>query len=175
MKKPTALVLLAAMALTMFAFIPAFAGEASAEVVHIVYFNNSGKLGGTGLAGSNEADYAMVHDLILKETGIDVEVIVPPVGSEGDKLNTLLASQTPLDLFYGSWGKYVDAIQPITEPMNNYGQHIIAAWPEEAINGMKRGDDYMGTMRNTPMAPYPIWLRTDWLEKCNLQFPTTID
>lgn len=174
MKRTLSLILAALLLLAASAVAPVMAEEPT-EPAHIVYYNNSGKLGSTGLAGSNEADYKMVHDYILEQTGIDVEVIVPPVGSEKEKLNTLLASQAQLDLFYGSWSEYEEAIQPITEAVNNYGQTMLAAWPQEAISGMMRGDDYMGTMRNTPTTPYPIFLRSDWLEKCGLEYPTTID
>lgn len=174
MKKVLALAMAAALALSA-TTLPALAEGSTTEPVHIVYYNNSGKLGSTGLAGSQEAAYNAVHDVILNATGVDVEVIVPPVGSETEKLNTLLASQSPLDLFWGSWGQYNDAIQPITDSMNNYGKNILAAWPQEAIAGMMNGEDYMGIMRGTPGTCYPVFLRTDWLEKCGLKMPTTID
>lgn len=175
MRKRLSLLLALALALTALLTFPTVA-LTEGEPIKIVYYNNSGKLGSTGLAGSNEVDFKEVHDKVLEATGIDVEVIIPPVGSEKDKLNTLLASQSQLDFFYGNWTEYKDAIQPITGVINEYGKNILAAWSDEAIIGMTNPDgEIMGIMRNTPTTPYPVFLRSDWLEKCGLEYPTTID
>jgi putative aldouronate transport system substrate-binding protein len=173
MKKTLSILLVFIIMLSLGAF--ALAQETD-DPVTIYYYNNSGKLGATGLAGSEEESLKEVHDIIQEATGVDVQVIVPPVGSETEKLNTMLAGQEPIDLFWGNWMTYEDAIQPVTESLKKYGQHIMAAWPEEAISNMTRADgEIMGVMRSSPVTPYPIFIREDWLAKYGLEFPKTLD
>lgn len=142
----------------------------------IVIFQNTGKLSAAGATGSTEEAYKMVQDKILEETGILVEVIVPPTGSGAEKLNAMLASRQEMDVFQGSWVTYYDAVQPVTELLDEYGENILAAWSEDTVRSLTRQGEIIGMPRQiAPARAYPTYVRQDWLDKLGLAAPTTIE
>lgn len=155
------------------------AEEGAQAPVKIVVYNNSGSIAGAGSeAGADPAIMEQIHQWMLENTGYDVQVIVPPAGNETEKLNLLLAGGDQVDLFWGDWSEYASkkVIVPINSYLDGKGQDIVKAWPEEAWKAMtdKEGNIY-GVPRSTPNLGNPTWIRTDWLEKENLEMPKTID
>lgn len=144
----------------------------------IIIFQNSGIVQSSGKAGSNAEDLAAVKQYILDATGIEIEVIIPPTGEENTKLDAMLAMQEPIDLFWGEWSKYANqgAIQPLTTQISESGQAIVSAWGEENMSQVTGNDGQIwGVPRLAPLAVYPVFVRTDWLEKIGKPAPTTID
>lgn len=144
----------------------------------IVIYQNCGIVQSSGKAGSNATDLAAVKKYVKDATGIDIEVIIPPAGQEATKINMLLASKEPIDLFWGDWTKYADqgAIQPLTKQIKENGSSITSVWGEESMSQMtdSKGEVW-GVPRLAPLVTYPIYVRTDWLKKIGKEAPTTID
>lgn len=143
----------------------------------IVIYQNSGVVQASGKPGSYKEDLDTIHDMILDQSGIDVQFIVPAAGGDAnDKLNAMLATQQQIDLFWGSRYTFADVIQPLNDAYEAHGSHIKELWPDEAFTGLtdKEGKIW-GTPRGFPTAPYPLHLRTDWLKAVGMEYPKTID
>lgn len=62
------------------------AGTAGDDVPTIVIYNNSGAFSVSGAeAGSDESAYKEMQDYILEQTGVKVEVIMPPSDASADR------------------------------------------------------------------------------------------
>ena len=104
------------------------------EVPTIVIYNNSGAFSVTGAeAGSDESVYKEMQDYILQETGVKVEIIMPPSdgSAAAEKLNLLLAGGDQIDAWWGSWTDY--ASDGIILPLTDYvkapeGQALYELW-----------------------------------------------
>lgn len=147
------------------------------EMPKIYIYQNTGALNQRP-EGSVPDALTEIQTMYKEQLGIEPIAIVPPKGSEGEKLNLLLGSKDEVDVFQGNWDQYASkgAIIPINDLLDEYGQDIKQAWPEEAWEYMtdKEGNIW-GVPRGMPSIHYPIWVRTDWMEKLNLEMPTTID
>ena len=147
-------------------------GASQGEIPEIYYYVGEGDQTTAKTAG-----YDAVQQWILDQIGVKVHSLYSPSG-EGTKVNLLLASGEPLDIFTGSWTTYraLDAIQPITDSMRKFGQDVYDAWPEDLWKAMTDADgDIWGTVRGFPRAAWPLLIRNDWLEQHNLDQPKTID
>ena len=147
----------------------------------ITIFNNSGTLQFD--AGGSDPDVLQrVQDYIAEASGVRPVVIVPSGGGDvaTEQLNLLLGSSDPVDLFQtptsAGWHDYAQAIIPIGDLLEEYGQNILAVIPESQFNIMKNADgEIMGIPRTTPTSPYITWVRQDWLDELGLEVPTTWD
>lgn len=150
-------------------------GAQDEPVIYI--FNNSGTLQFD--AGGSDPDVLQrVQDYIAQESGVRPVVIVPGgAASATDQLNLLLGSSDPIDLFQtpgNGWHDYAQAIIPITDLLEEYGQNILAVIPEDQWDIMRNADgEIMGIPRSTPTSPYITWVRQDWLDELGLEVPTT--
>jgi putative aldouronate transport system substrate-binding protein len=147
------------------------------EAAKLVVWVDSGK---TQLRpeGSTADSLKEVHDYILKEVGVDLTGVLSPVDSNAatTKLNLMLSTKEQMDIWEGSWATYKDTVLPLNELLDQYGQDIKKAWPEEAWNLMKDKDGKIwGIPRSISTVAHPVWVRTDWLQKLNLQMPKTLD
>lgn len=143
-----------------------------------VYVNNGAGTGAGADTGSQTEGQQAVRDYFKEKIGIDVIPIIPPKGNEDAKLNMLLASDEKLDLFWGNWEKFSDknAILPLNDLIEQYGQNIKSNWPAESWTAMTDAEGTIWAMpRNTPTISYPAYVRTDWLEELGLAMPKTID
>jgi len=145
----------------------------------IYIFNNSGTLQ-FDAGGSNPDVLQQVQDYIAQESGVRPITIVPSgAASATDQLNLLLGSRDPIDLFQtpgNGWHDYAQAIIPITDLLDEYGQNLLSVIPEEQWEIMKNADgEIMGIPRSTPTSPYITWVRQDWLDELGLEVPTTWD
>lgn len=143
----------------------------------IVIFQNCGIVQSSGKAGSNSEDLEAVKKYVKEATGIDVETIIPPTGEEINKLNMMLASQEPIDLFWDEWTKYANdgAIQPLTKMIKESGSSITEAWGDNMDQVTDKNGDIYGIPRLAPLVTYPVYVRTDWLKEIGKEAPATID
>ncbi len=156
--------------------IPAMASEESAETPVVVIYQNSGKISAEAKNSSTDEALTAVHQAILDATGVDVQVIVPVTGTETERLNLLLGSNTQIDLFWGNWQTYKDIAMPLNDLLENYGQDILARIDDATWKVVTDSDGTIyGIPRNYNMTPYATWIRTDWMEEQGLEWPTTID
>lgn len=120
-----------------------------------------------------------VHQEILKRSGYDLQVIPRPSSNPNDRLNIMLSSREPLDIFMANWHDYHSngAIQPLTEYIEKYGNNIVEKWwAEESWSGLTDKDgNIWGLPRTTPRNGHPIFIRQDWLDQFELKFPDTLE
>ncbi|MFK7692146.1 extracellular solute-binding protein [Paenibacillus sp. HJGM_3] len=148
------------------------------KAIHKIYiYQNTGALNQKP-EGSVPDKLEEMKKMYMEKLKIEPIAIVPPKGAEAEKLNLLLGSNDEIDTFQGNWDDYASkgAIIPLNDLLDKYGQDIKKAWPEKAWEYMKDKDGKIwGIPRGEPAVHYPIWLRSDWLKKLNLQVPKTID
>ena len=153
------------------------------EVPTIVIYHNSGAFSVTGAeAGSDESVYKEMQDYILQETGVKVEIIMPPSdgSAAAEKLNLLLAGGDQIDAWWGSWTDY--ASDGIILPLTDYvkapeGQALYELWePWGAWEGVTDTDGTIWAIpRMTDTTPYQVFVRNDWLELAGLEMPETME
>lgn len=153
------------------------------EVPTIVIYNNSGAFSVTGAeAGSDESVYKEMQDYILQETGVKVEIIMPPSdgSAAAEKLNLLLAGGDQIDAWWGSWTDY--ASDGIILPLTDYvkapeGQALYELWePWGAWEGVTDTDGTIWAIpRMTDTTPYQVFVRNDWLELAGMEMPETME
>ncbi len=156
------------------AFVPALAQD---DVPVITIYNNSGTLQFDS-GGSNPEILEEVTQYIVDAIGVRPVVIVPPGGSATlEKLNLLLGSSDPLDLFQAPrWTDYKDAIIPINDLLEQYGDNLREVIPAEQWGKCTDTEgNIMCIPRNTPTSPYIMWVRADWLNELGLEVPTTVE
>lgn len=173
--KHLALILTLALLLSMLTGIGAALAEE--EPVHLVYYYKA-----TSDANQQSDPEALqkIHDIILEETGVDLEVIV---GSREDddyttKLNLLLSSNQQVDIWTDSWSPlYVKGfLADLTDYIDKVpeAQEALAMMKQETIDSVTVNGRLMAIPFNDAGSTYPVWLRTDLLEKCGLEKPQTI-
>ena len=129
--------------------------------------------------GSDPERYAEVQALIKEKTGIEPHGYVPPPGAAGtEKLNLTLGSKTEeLDIFSANWGDYKEAVLPLNDLLDKYGQNVVKAHTKENWAGMKDatgriwGIPRLGVMGHTDV----VGVRRDWLKELGLSEPKTFD
>jgi hypothetical protein len=129
--------------------------------------------------GSDPERLEEVRKYILDKAGVDPQGYVPPTGAAGtEKLNLTLGSKTEeLDIFQGSWGDYKDAVQPLNDLLQKYGQNIVKAHTKENWAGVT---DSKGTIWGIPRLGLMghvdcIFMRQDWLKDMGMPLPQTWD
>lgn len=157
--------------------------EGEEEVPTIVIYNNSGAFSVTGAeAGSDESVYKEMQDYILQETGVKVEIIMPPSdgSAAAEKLNLLLAGGDQIDAWWGSWTDY--ASDGIILPLTDYvkapeGQALYELWePWGAWKGVTDTDGTIWAIpRMTDTTPYQVFVRNDWLDMVGMEMPETME
>lgn len=151
--------------------------EVKKDIPKIYIYQNTGALNQKP-EGSLPAKLKEMQEMYIEELGIEPIAIVPPKGSEAEKLNLMLGSNDEIDTFQGNWDQYASkgAIIPLNDLLDEYGQDIKQAWSAEAWAYMTDKDGQIwGIPRGTPATHYPIWIRTDWLKKLNLETPKNLD
>ncbi|WP_199613969.1 extracellular solute-binding protein [Paenibacillus alkalitolerans] len=147
------------------------------EIPKIYIYQNTGALNQKP-EGSMPEKLKEMQQMYIEELGIEPIAIVPPKGSESEKLNLMLGSNDEIDTFQGNWDDYASkgAIIPLNDLLDQHGQDIKNAWPAEAwVNMTDKEGNIWGIPRGTPSVHYPIWIRTDWLNKLNLEMPKNLD
>lgn len=153
------------------------------EAPTIVIYNNSGAFSAAGAeAGSDTSVYREMQDYILEQTGVKVEIIMPP--SDGaaatEKLNLLLAGGDQIDAWWGDWGDY--AGDGIILPLTDYvkapeAKALYELWePWGSWEGVTDTDGTIWAIpRMTDTTPYQVFVRNDWLELAGMEMPRTFE
>lgn len=154
---------------------------AAAKAKKVVYvYANTGALQLTTDTSKPEA-VEEVRQAILAKSGIEVQAIIPPKGSEADKLNLLLASNEPLDIFIGSMSTHQakGAVMPLNDLLDKYGANVRKLWKSEWASGWKglttKDGKIWGVPQVPPLAGNTVLVRKDWLDKYGLAVPKTFD
>ena len=130
-------------------------------------------------AGTSDARvYNEVQEYIAELSGYIINMIPYQVGAEQDKLNIMLSTQEPLDVFMGDTQVYLaeQAIQPLGGLIDEYGQAIKEWWPDESWQGITDKDgEVWGIPRLTANTTYPLYFRKDWADDLGLEIPKNID
>ncbi len=148
-----------------------------ADTVEVHAYINTGALNRIP-EGSNPERLAEVNAYIAEQTGVEIIPSLPPGGSAAvEKLNLMLSSPNErLDVFQASWTEYAPIALPLNDLLDQHGQNILKAWPEESWAKVTDADgNIMAIPRFAPSAVYPVWVRTDLLEALDLSMPTTVD
>lgn len=152
-------------------------GMAQEEPVQVHAYINTGVLNRLP-EGSAPAKLAEVNAYVAEQTGVEIVPILPPTdgAASEQKLNLLLSSSERLDMFVGDWTQYFPAAIPLNDLLEQHGQNIVKAWPQEAWDKMTDKDGMIWAIpKILPVATYPVWVRTDLLEELNLDMPQTVD
>lgn len=156
------------------------ADDTPKPVEKVYVYANLGNLGVSSDVSKPEA-IEEVRQAIMDKAGIEVIPIIPPKGSEDDKLNILLASNEKLDIFKGSMSVHQanGAAMPLNDLLDAYGADSRKLWPAEWTGGweaLSTSDGQIwGVPEIPPMAGYAVLLREDWLNRFDLPLPTTMD
>lgn len=152
--------------------------EEASEPVKLVYYY---KAVSDATEQSDPEMLKAVHDVIMEETGVDLEIIIGPRNDEDytTKLNLLLSSNQQVDIFTDSWSPlYVKGfLADLTDyiPKVPEAQEALAMMRQETIDSVTVNGRMMAMPFNDAGACYPVWLRSDLLEKCGLEAPQTIE
>ena len=157
--------------------------DTSEEVPTIVIYNNSGAFSVVGAeAGSDSEIYQRMQDYILEQTGVKVEIIMPPSDSAAatEKLNLLLAGGDQIDAWWDNWQTYADdgIILPLTDYVKSEeAQDLWNLWePWGAWDSVTDTDGTIWAIpRMTDTTPYQVFVRTDWLDLVGMDMPETFD
>lgn len=175
MKKLVTTLLVALLILNM---VPVFSSaETGTEPVKVYYWDSA-------IASREASDPAALETLrqfIIGEIGVDPQPYIPVAGATSEQLALLLSGNDPLDAFIGgSWRTYAASglLQPINGLLEEYGQDILNN-PGVTEMLWARQTDSEGKIWGVPrmpahVLPRQLQVRTDWLEKYNLEMPTTI-
>ncbi|PYI57472.1 extracellular solute-binding protein [Paenibacillus flagellatus] len=153
----------------------------TAQKIEKVYvYANFGNLANTNTVSKPEA-VEEVKKVVMDKIGIEIVPIIPPKGSEADKLNVLLGSNEPLDIFAGSMAVHQanGAARPIGDLLDRYGANIRKLWPEQwkqSWDALTTADGRIWAIpTGAPVAGNGVLVREDWLAKLGLSMPKTID
>lgn len=153
--------------------------QAEAEPLPKVYFySNNGTLANETPQGSDPERLQEMTELIREKVGIDPVAIIPPKGTEKEKLNLLLSSSEKVDLFQGAWDDYASkgVIIPINELLDDYGSHIKEVFTEDDWKSVTDKDgNIWGIPASRAYVAYPTYVRADWLDKLGHSMPSTVD
>nr|HML47349.1 extracellular solute-binding protein [Clostridia bacterium] len=136
-------------------------------------------------------DQCILYEEMEKRTGIHVEWVYPPVGSEAENFNLRVASLDLPHMFVEAWNRYTGGLDkavaegiylPLTEYYNegltpNY-QYLRETYPDIGIDTIQDSGelaafwqfDYVGT---SPWSGF--WIRSDWLKECGLEEPVFVE
>lgn len=154
--------------------------EGAKKDVEKIYIYAGGAIGNASTLSKTE-DYELVRQKIIEESGIEIVPIIPPKGQEVEKLNLLLSSNEPLDIFIENTVNYRNngAILPLNDLLDQYGSNVRALWPEEWKDSWQSLTDNSGKIWGIPTVPglamKATFLRTDWMKQLNLDMPNTLD
>ncbi|RTE03975.1 extracellular solute-binding protein [Paenibacillus whitsoniae] len=119
---------------------------------------------------------------IEKNTGVNVNVTLPPLNGYDEKLNVIMASGDPPDLLNTSdpsWFIHFvnqKALTPLNAYIDKYGPNLKARIPKEAWDNVTvDGNIYAIPSLNEVKGTEIVYARKDWLDKLGLKPPKTID
>lgn len=121
-------------------------------------------------------------DYIESHTGLDVDVLLPPLDVYEDKLNAIMASGVLPDLINVSNGVWVDnyvrqgALLPLDDLLESYGRNLLENIPEALWDQVRyEGEIYAIPSEYEVKGMELMYVRKDWLDRLGLAPPTTLD
>ncbi|GGD51859.1 extracellular solute-binding protein [Paenibacillus nasutitermitis] len=150
------------------------------KVEKVYLYANYGQFSTNTTMSSPEA-LEEIKKVIIEKTGIEPVAIIPPKGSENDKLNLLLAGNEPLDIFAGDMTTHQakGAVMPLNDLLDKYGPNVRKLWPEEwdaSYVAMSTKDGKIWGIPDVPaINANTVAVREDWLKKLNLPVPKTFE
>ena len=146
-----------------------------------VYVYNNYSLG-NAVNLSKKEDLDAVRAYIKEKSGVEVMEVIPPKGSEEDRLNLLLAGNEPLDIFFGKMDLHQanGAALGLNKLIEEFGPNIKKVWPETwsqaSYQALSTKDgELWGLPVSPPMSGNAITMRKDWLDKLDLKVPTNLE
>ena len=129
---------------------------------------------------SDPAVLEEIKQTILEEANVDFEFILGPMdaGEYQTKLNLMLAGNEQLDIAEGYWEPMQSKgmLSELTSSIEKYGKEYVEAWGEDNFIPMKDKQGKIWALpRMANFVTYPIFVRSDWLEKVGMSAPTTIE
>ncbi len=137
-----------------------------------------------GTAGGTAVDNNYYTDWIQKNFGdprnINIEWTVIPRSEEVQKLNILMASGEAPDICFTYDGSLLNnyvaqgGLYELTDLVEKYGTHLKEFLGQQVLNaGRLNGGLYTIPARRVVIAAFNCFIREDWLEKLNMEIPTT--
>ncbi|MHA6484542.1 extracellular solute-binding protein [Paenibacillus sp. strain BS8-2] len=143
-----------------------------------VVFNNGGRKFPDGMDENNNP----YIDYIRENTNLNITLQFPPADGYQDALNVIMASGDLPDSLYtsdASWFEsYVkrNALQPLNESLEKYGQDLLNNIPEDAWKTVTiNGQIYAIPSMNAVTGNELMYVRKDWLDHLGLQPPRTLE
>lgn len=141
------------------------------DVVDLVYLYSTDNF-------DPETDYT--RQLIREELGVN---IIPEMGIEDEKLNLILMSGQEYDAIKMNYNvnllaSYINngVIQDLTDLVEEYGPNLKASFSQEVWDMVSiDGRIYAIPETDSNDIENGVVVRKDWLDKLNLELPTTID
>ncbi|WP_254639335.1 extracellular solute-binding protein [Cohnella sp. GbtcB17] len=132
-------------------------------------------------AGMNENRNPYL-DYIEKNTGLDVNVLLPSEDAYEEKLNVIMASGSVPDLINASSQVWMDNyarqgdLLPLDDLLQEYGQHLLAnipkaLWDQVSYDGKIYAIPSLAEAKGTEL----MYARKDWLDRLGLAPPKTLD
>ncbi|MBP1994063.1 extracellular solute-binding protein [Paenibacillus eucommiae] len=156
-------------------------GEAPKDYGKVYLYPNYGHLG-NAVNMSTKETLDEIRQYIKEQTGVEVIEIVPPKGSEADRLNLLLAGNEPLDIYIGTMDLHQASggAFPLNKLLDNHGQAIRALWPDNwsraSWEALQTSDGELWALPiSPPMAGEALTIRKDWLDEVGLPVPTNLE
>lgn len=146
----------------------------------VVLFNNFGNPWASGKAESVKAVFDSVHQKILDDINVDVQVIIPPSDSAKEKLNLMLTSGDEIGVFAGDYRQYYkqDVILPLNDLLSEYGSDIKRQWKASwntSWEVVTKDGNIWAIPRLPALFERMVWFRMDWLKKIDKSLLKTID
>lgn len=152
-------------------------GDEAGNQLHIV-INSMGLSFPEGL-DENDNPYL---DYIEEHTGLEIMVTLPPLEGYTDKLNLIMSSGQLPDMINTAdtalFSNYVkqNMLMPLDEYLEQYGPDLKRLIPEEAWSQVSvDGKIYAIPSLNEVQGTELIYAREDWLERLQLEVPTTLE
>ncbi|WJH33458.1 extracellular solute-binding protein [Paenibacillus sp. CC-CFT747] len=121
-------------------------------------------------------------DYIEKETGIRLNVTLPPLNGYDEKLNLIMGSGTGLDMINTSNSSWFvhhvnrHALLPLTGLIEKYGPNLKKKIPQEAWDMVTvNGEIYAIPSLNEVKGNEIMYARKDWLDRLGLKPPHTLE
>ncbi|WP_010270585.1 extracellular solute-binding protein [Paenibacillus senegalensis] len=156
---------------------PHEAGEDQSNQLHIV-INSMGLSFPEGFDENNNP----YLDYIEKHTGLEIMVTLPPLEGYTDKLNLIMSSGQLPDMINTSdtalFANYVkqNLLMPLDDYLEEYGPELKRLIPEEAWSQVRvDGKIYAVPSLNEVQGTELIYARKDWLDRLQLDIPTTLE
>lgn len=131
-------------------------------------------------AGTSEKDNPYVR-WIEESAGFSIDWTAPPSSGYQNKLNVRVAAGESYDLIHTSDLNWIvglaktGAIQPLDEPLEKYGQSLLAGMPQRVWEAVTIDGRLYAIPKFAKNPGDSLFIRKDWLDKLGLDVPRSLD